>query len=314
MNLLTHHTYEHYINNVNKYNLHPKKAEIYNSFPESLDDMPHLILYGKEGIGKYSQALKIISKYTNYPNLKYEKKLTVNYNKEEYIYSISDIHFEIDMSLLGCNSKLLWYEIINQINQVVEIKKHRTAIVLCKNFQNIHHELLEIFYTYMSSNIISNVTLKYILLTTCVSFIPYNIINSSCILSYEVPSKSAIQKIKKITFNNDNNINLKSIQHNTPEKYFEQKISNYIVKLLFDNNINFSHVRETIYEILTCNLNIHNCLYEINKQLIKRLPEEKTKNILENSYTFFKHFNNNYRPIYHLENYFYYLLTVIHEY
>lgn len=314
MNLLTHHTYEHYISNVNKYNLHPKKAEIYNSFPNSLDDMPHLILYGKEGIGKYSQALKIISKYTNYPNLKYEKKLTVNYNKEEYIYSISDIHFEIDMSLLGCNSKLLWYEIINQINQVVEIKKHRTAIVLCKNFQNIHHELLEIFYTYMSSNIISNVTLKYILLTTCVSFIPYNIINSSCILSYEVPSKSAIQKIKKITFNNDNNINLKSIQHNTPEKYFEQKISNYIVKLLFDNNINFSHVRETIYEILTCNLNIHNCLYEINKQLIKRLPEEKTKNILENSYTFFKHFNNNYRPIYHLENYFYYLLTVIHEY
>jgi len=314
MNLLIHNTYENYINNVDKYNLHPKQEALYNSFPESIDDMPHLILYGKEGIGKYSQALKIISKYTNYPNLKYEKKLIVNYNKEEYIYSISDIHFEIDMSLLGCNSKLLWYEIINQINQVVEIKKNRTAFILCKNFQNIHHELLEIFYTYMSSNIISNVTLKYILLTTCVSFIPYNIINSSCILSYEVPSKSSIQKIKKITFNNDNNINLKSVQYNIGEAFFEQKISNYIVKLLFDNNINFSHVRETIYEILTCNLNIHNCLYEINKQVITQLPDKKTKDILDNSYIFFKHFNNNYRPIYHLENYFYYLLSVIHEY
>ena len=314
MNILTHHTFENYINNVNKFNLHSKKQEIYDVLPENIDEIPHLILYGKEGIGKYSQALKIISNYSNYKNLKYEKKMTVNYNKEEYLFPISDIHFEVDMSLLGCNSKLLWYEINNQINQVVELRKNRTAFILCKNFQNIHHELLDIFYTYMSNNILSNVNIKYILLTTSTSFIPYNILNSSYIISYEVPNKSNIQKIKKITFDINDNINLKSIENNIPENLFELKISKYIVELLFKKDINYSHIRETIYEILTCNLNIHTCLYEINKILINKLPYEKSSLILNNSFLFFKQFNNNYRPIYHLENYFYYLLSIIHEY
>ena len=48
------------------------------------------------------------------------------------------------------------------VGQVVEIRKHRTAFIMCKNFQNIHHELLDIFYSYMASNILSNVTIKYI--------------------------------------------------------------------------------------------------------------------------------------------------------
>tara|TARA_B100000886_G_scaffold197316_1_gene136007 strand:- start:3346 stop:4287 length:942 start_codon:yes stop_codon:yes gene_type:complete len=312
--ILSHQTFENYINNVNKYNLHSKKEEIYKKFPTNINDVPHLILYGKEGIGKYSQALKIISKYTNYENLKYEKKLIVNYNKEEYIYPISDVHFEVDMSLLGCNSKLLWYEIYNQITQVIELRKNRTAFILCKNFQNIHHELLEIFYSYMSNNIMSKINIKFILLTTSTCFIPHNILNSSVILSYEIPSKTSLQKIKKYTINVDNNINLKSIENNINEEIFELKISRTIARLLLEKDIDFSNVRETIYEILTCNLNIHNCLYEINKIIFNEISQEKISEILNNSFIFFKHFNNNYRPIYHLENYFYYLLSVIHEY
>lgn len=314
MNILSHRTFENYINNINKYNLHSKKEEIYKKLSENIDELPHIILYGKDGIGKYSQALKIISKYTNYPNLKYEKKLTITYNKEEYIFPISDMHFEIDMSLLGCNSKLLWYEITTQINQVVEIRKHRTAFILCKNFQNIHHELLDIFYSYMASNILSNVTIKYILLTTSVSFIPYSILNSSIVLSYDIPNKTSLQKLKKHPYDINNNINLKSLENNIVEPQYELKISKYIANLILNNDINFSHVRESIYEILTCNLNIHTCLYEINKILFENISSDKVNTILNNSFIFFKHFNNNYRPIYHLENYFYYLLSVIHEY
>jgi DNA polymerase III delta prime subunit len=314
MNTLSHKTFENYIHNTTKLELHSKKKDIYDKLPENINNIPHLILYGNEGIGKYTQALKIISKYSNYNNLKYEKKMTLLYNKEEYIFPISDIHFEVDMSLLGCNSKLLWYEITNQINEVVEIRKNRTAFIICKNFQNIHHELLDIFYSYMASNILSKVNIKYILLTNAVSFIPYSILNSSLIISYEVPSKSSLQKIKKHSFDISNNINLKSLENNINEPQFEIKISKYIANLILNNDSNFSHIRETIYEILTCNLNIHSCLYEINKIIFKHISEDKKKNILNNSFTFLKHFNNNYRPIYHLENYFYYLLSVVHEY
>ena len=39
-------------------------------------------------------------------NSKYERKLDVTVNKKNYIFKISDIHYEIDMELLGCNAKV----------------------------------------------------------------------------------------------------------------------------------------------------------------------------------------------------------------
>ena len=74
MNILTHHTFENYINNVNKFNLHSKKHEIYDVLPENFDEIPHLILYGKEGIGKYSQALYFIKNFSD-SELKYERNI-----------------------------------------------------------------------------------------------------------------------------------------------------------------------------------------------------------------------------------------------
>ena len=46
--------------------------------------------------------------------LKYERKMKFNFqNKREFLIKISDIHFEIDMELLGCNAKLLWLSLIH---------------------------------------------------------------------------------------------------------------------------------------------------------------------------------------------------------
>ena len=74
MDLLTH-TFENYITSIDKINLHKKtEKDFYNKLPANIKDIQHLILYGKEGIGKYSQALKIISKYSNYKKMTYEKK------------------------------------------------------------------------------------------------------------------------------------------------------------------------------------------------------------------------------------------------
>ena len=50
-----------------------------------------------------------------------------------------------------------------------------------------------------------------------------------------------------------------------------------VIDLIFEENIDYSLIRETIYEILTCNLNIHNCLYEINKILFKRISKQNTR-------------------------------------
>ena len=60
---------------------------------------------------------------------------------------------------------------------------------------------------------------------------------------------------------------------------------------------------------LGCRLNIY------EGEIIKNhLNDNNIGDVFTQLYKFLKLYNNNYRPIYHLENYFYYLLSVIHEY
>ena len=98
--------------------LHKKNQNIYNKFPEKIADLPNLIFYGPEGVGKYTQSLASICKYSK-SKLNYEKKICITYNKQSYYIKISDIHFEIDMELLGCNTKIIWNEMYNNIVDIV---------------------------------------------------------------------------------------------------------------------------------------------------------------------------------------------------
>ena len=86
--------------------------------------------------------------------------MALSHNKCIYYLKISDIHYEIDMSLLGCNSKLLWHEIYNQIIDIITAKPNKQGIILCKYFHEIHNELLEIFYSYMQTLYNSNININ----------------------------------------------------------------------------------------------------------------------------------------------------------
>ena len=65
--------FEEYINENTRVNLHPKLDKIYSKFPKSLHNFKNIIFYGPSGIGKYTQMLKSIKKYSP-TELKYEKK------------------------------------------------------------------------------------------------------------------------------------------------------------------------------------------------------------------------------------------------
>ena len=94
-------------------------------------------------------------------------------------------------------------------------------------------------------------------------------------------------------------------------------ICNKIIEnLIKPDNINFLKLRDLIYDIFIYNLDIYECIYYILHFLINNnyLNENKISNILIKTYIFLKYYNNNYRPIYHLENYLLYLVNIIHEY
>ena len=102
--------FEDYIQKVEQHNIHKYISPVLSEYSKNINNLEHLIFYGSQGIGKYSQALYFIKNFSD-SELKYERKITYNFNnKYNYTFKISDIHFEIDMQLLGCYSKLLFNE------------------------------------------------------------------------------------------------------------------------------------------------------------------------------------------------------------
>jgi DNA replication protein DnaC len=56
--------FEEYIISNQKEDLHPKTSKIYSNFPKTLGNLKNLIFYGPSGIGKYTQMLCSIKKYS----------------------------------------------------------------------------------------------------------------------------------------------------------------------------------------------------------------------------------------------------------
>uniref|UniRef100_A0A6C0IEN6 Replication factor C C-terminal domain-containing protein n=1 Tax=viral metagenome TaxID=1070528 RepID=A0A6C0IEN6_9ZZZZ len=313
--------FEEYINENNKVNLHQKLDKIYNKFPKSLNELKNLIFFGPNGTGKYTQMLKSIKKYSP-SELKYEKKISLTYNKHQYYFKISDIHYEVDMSLLGCNSKLLWHEIYQQIIDIISAKVDKSGIIVCKYFQEIHSELLENFYSYMQKNTAETIDLKFIIITEELSFIPDNILNCCEIINISRPSKTAYTKCVKNKLPNDLKLdtitNIKILHLYNEDLMLQYKIicNKIIINIININDLDFLKFRDILYDIFIYNLDITDCIWYILSSLVeqKKILNVHLSQIMIRTYCFFQYYNNNYRPIYHLENYLFYLTKLIHNY
>jgi hypothetical protein len=78
-------------------------------------------------------------------------------------------------------------------------------------------------------------------------------------------------------------------------------------------NMKFLKFRDLLYDIFIYNLDITDCIWYILTNLIelKKIKKQNMSNILLKTYSFLKYYNNNYRPIYHLESYLFYLISII---
>ncbi len=322
-----------YVKKVEEYSLHPVIKKVFATFPPHIQSLPSIIIYGPSGVGKYSHALYMISRYSP-SQLKYEKRIAVAYNKDTFFIKISDCHFEVDMSLLGCNSKHLWNEIYNQIQDIVSSRPNTTAFVMCKNFHKIHSELLETFYSYMMDN------LKFIIISDHVSFLPDNILQRCKMIPFKRPTVAMYNKclfpsstdthhpplvIKETPvrltskFRLETITNIKALKSNMTELTEpHENICICIGDIILspDAQLKYDELRERLYDLLTYDINIQECVWSILRRLLQEgsLLPEMMDDIMIRTYTFFQYFNNNYRPIYHLENFVLLLVCKIHGY
>ena len=307
-------SFEDYLNSVEEINFHEKASNLINYQTPEFKDLQNIIFYGDNGIGKYSQVLLFLKKFS-LTQLKYEKKMVININKIDLFYKISDIHYEIDMSLLGCNSKLCWDGIFQQIIDIISVKKDNNGFIVCKNFQKIQIELLEIFYSYMQRVCYEPINIKFILITEDICFIPENILNNCLLFSLSKPTKNIIKK-KFSKVKHTNCSNLKQLYCIQSEEQHEYEIFDDIIELIKNySTTKFSTIREKMYNILVYNIDINIFIWYALDKLIKAdlIKEEKLQLIIEEIYKIIYYYNNNYRPIYHLEKIIVILIIHIHE-
>jgi hypothetical protein len=89
-----------------------------------------------------------------------------------------------------------------------------------------------------------------------------------------------------------------------------------IKEMIAIDELKFLQFRDILYDIFIYNLDIYDCIWYIITFLLnnKYIKKEYLSKILIKTYNFLQYYNNNYRPIYHLESYLFYLTGIIHEY
>ena len=92
---------------------------------------------------------------------------------------------------------------------------------------------------------------------------------------------------------------------------FINKLYNYIIN---PNNIKFTTFRDLLYDIFIYDMDIGYILWNIIQKVLSNneLPQDKIDEIYIEVYSFLQLYNNNYRPIYHLERYFFNLINKVH--
>ena len=304
-------SFDEYLQSSYKINFHPELEELEQNMPH-IDNMGNLILYGPSGSGKYTQALRFIKKYSP-SELKYDKRITLNSEKYTYIYRISDVHFEIDMSLLGCNSKIIWHELFLQIVDIVSMNSSKFGIIICKNFHMIHTELLPVFYSYIQqyNNSLLPIQIKYIIITEHISFFPNNIIGNARIINIKKPDVKYFEMLNMPSYIDKSCIlnlkEIKSIQNindpeNIPKEVFDI-VCETIIQKMESPKLTLLEFRELLYDILIYNLDFIEIFWNILVYFIEngKLNNQSVLQIVKSTYIQMKQYNNNYRPIYHLE-------------
>ena len=104
--------------------------------------------------------------------------------------------------------------------------------------------------------------------------------------------------------------------HGVELEVFEIIVQNIVTFVIGGvDKIVFSDLRECIYDLFVYDTNIHLSIWSILSRLINEsyIDEQNIDACIEQTFELFKLYNNNYRPIYHVERYLYKLISLIHN-
>tara|TARA_A100001015_G_scaffold96853_1_gene107540 strand:- start:1813 stop:2781 length:969 start_codon:yes stop_codon:yes gene_type:complete len=316
-------TFDDYLKSLEQLNFHKKISFNLSDLSEKtcINELHNYIVYGPKASGKYSQVLYFLKNYSS-KNLKYERKIVHTGSKGDFTFKASDIHYEIDMSLLGCNAKQLWNELYDLIKEIIRIAPIKAGFIVCKNFHDTPSELITLFYSYIQKVHFLDVTVRFIFITEHLSFLPAPIKKNCNLICIPRPPITKVKQWFKVrtTHNDCEKVNLKNnfALNKRPVSNTNRNTLdvNYFIELIKSpDKHELPMLREKLYEIITTNQEVSGFLKQLLFGMIEQdvIPNEKVNGILEDWFEMIKLYNNNYRPIYHLERMIVSIINTIHE-
>lgn len=326
-------TFDEYCKSARAYNMHPDPDDMPGGVAlaaaTSIAEFRNLIIHGTRGIGKYTQALLAIEKYSP-SRLSYETKITIFNDKQKCEYRMSDIHCEIDMYLLGCNAKALWIELFTHMVESVSVKRIPVGIIMCKNFHAIHPELLDVFYSYIQqySHPSSTIQIRFLIITEHIGFVADDILARCDIRGFARPAPETYAEMVRAnrrrnsppnhTVINAATSGVKTckelytlspsalIQPTTPD--IDDTIFNAI-RGAIDRaaTIPITEVREILYDIMIYGEDIHEITWRLFAYYTSTgaIRVNQSSSFMTRLCEYLKFRNNNYREIFHLERIFF---------
>jgi DNA-directed RNA polymerase delta subunit len=101
-----------------------------------------------------------------------------------------------------------------------------------------------------------------------------------------------------------------------PKDIFNIICDNIINEIVNHRTLKYAEFRDSLYDILIYNLDVSECVWYVLYHFIheKRFAKTNMAELMDKVHLFLKYYNNNYRPIYHLESMFYTILINVHQY
>lgn len=246
-----------------------------------IDYNSHYIFYHNHHNKNYLFVLEQL-KMKSPSQLKYIRKTNITNHDNEYNFITSDIHIEVDFELLGVNQYSVFFDLYKHVQNNLLFNK-TVFYIVCLHFNDVHNELLHVFFTFMN-----NSRIRMIILSNKISFMPSNLLKHM-----------KIQKHKGVQLSNYN-------------KTYESRIDIICDFIQNKNSLTILQWREKLYELLIMNDNIHDCFSYLIGKLIQDeyIQSDEIDNVLKTYNKNIHKYNNNYRSIYHLEHFIMYLINL----
>ena len=266
------------------------KENINEQIIDDMNNGNNIILYGNNDYSNYCNAInyfRILSK----KDLKYVRKIEVEYNSNIYFFNKTDVFVEVDFDLLGVNEYHIFMELYNTVR---ESYLQENIYILCNNFYKIRKELHNALYTILNGDS----RISFIFLTSQIEFIS-SAISNQC-------------KIYKNIYNNElekeDNYNLYK-SYNSFHYSHKEKLLSIIIGSV---KVSLKDLRDIIYEILIYNFDVYLYLTDIIESLLnlKYINDNNVMNVLKKYTHFIEKYNNNYRAVFHLEYFIIYLMNL----